>query len=55
MADIKLAVAAAVTCLALSLRSVSGPGVTARRIGIREIVYGALTVALIAAGHVLGR
>ncbi|MFL6254097.1 MAG: YwiC-like family protein [Pyrinomonadaceae bacterium] len=27
----------------------SGPSVTARRIGIREIVYGALTVALVAA------
>jgi hypothetical protein len=32
----------------------SGPDVTAKRIGIREIVYGALTVALVAAGHWLG-
>jgi hypothetical protein len=30
-------------------------GVTAKRIGIREIVYGALTVALVAAGHGPGK
>jgi hypothetical protein len=44
----------------LLLRAVDGlaesdPGVTAKRIGMREILYGALTVALVAAGHWLGR
>jgi hypothetical protein len=29
--------------------------VTAKRIGMREILYGALTVALVAAGHWLWR
>jgi hypothetical protein len=33
----------------------SGPGVTAKRIGVRELVYGALTVTLVVAGHWLGR
>lgn len=47
----------AVVALALLLlRAAHGlaetdPGVTAKRVGIREIVFGALTVALVAAGH----
>ena len=47
------------TLAVLLLRAAHGfaerdPSITARRIGIREIVYGALTVALVAAGYGLG-
>jgi hypothetical protein len=50
---------AAVALAVLLLRGAHGlaenkRGVTARRIGIGEIVYGALTVSLIAAGHAAG-
>lgn len=51
---------AAAALAVLLLRAVHGlaergPRVAAKRIGVREIVYGALTVALVAAGHLLGK
>lgn len=53
-------VLAAAALLILLSRAIHGfaerrPGVTAKRIGVREIAYGALTVALVAAGHGLGK
>jgi len=53
-------VLAAAALAVLLLRAAHGlaegdPVVTAKRIGIREIVFGALTVALVVAGHGLGK
>lgn len=51
---------AAAALAILLLRAAHGlaersPVVTARRIGLRELVYGAVTVALVATGHWLGQ